>query len=137
MMKLKSLIPMLNVSNIAKSLEFYENALGFQVVSDPKAVEEWRWATIRSGNTELMLSETETNIGLEAPIDPQESTKWPVIVYFYPDSVVQLYQHVENCGYLPTPLITTFYGMKEFSIQDPDGHMLSFGEDSIEESKSK
>ena len=122
---------MLNVSNINKSLEFYEKALGFKVVSDPKAVNEWRWATIRSGNTELMLSETETDIGLEIPMDPQESTKWPVIFYFYPDNVSQLHQHVNDCGYLPTPLINTIYGMKEFSVQDPDGHMLSFGEDAI------
>ena len=132
-MKLKNLIPMLNVSDINGSLSFYEQALGFKVVSDPKAVEEWRWATIRSGETELMLSETETDVGLKSPIDPQESTHWPSIFYFYPDSVSQLYEHIKRCGYVPTPLIDTIYGMKEFSIQDPDGHMLSFGEDSIEE----
>lgn len=124
---------MLNVSDINKSLKFYEEALGFKVVSDPNAVEEWRWATIQSGETELMLAETETDIGLEAPIDPQENTKWPSIFYFYPDSVNQLHEHIKKCGYMPTPLIRTIYGMKEFSIQDPDGHMLSFGEDAIQE----
>ncbi|MBW9270349.1 MAG: VOC family protein [Candidatus Thiodiazotropha sp. (ex. Lucinisca nassula)] len=133
-MRLKALIPMLNVSDIGKSLSFYENALGFTVVSDPKAVHEWRWATIRSGDTELMLSETETDIGLDQSIDPQESTQWPVIFYFYPDNVRQLHQHIKNCGYVPTSLIDTIYGMREFSIQDPDGHMLSFGEDADEAS---
>jgi len=132
-MKLKSLIPMLNVSNIDKSLSFYEEALGFQVISDPKAVDEWRWATIRSGDTKLMLSETETDVGLQIGIDPQENTKWPAIFYFYPEDVCQLHLHVKNCGYLPTPVMNTFYGMKEFSIQDPDGHMLSFGEDAVAE----
>ena len=132
-MRLKNLIPMLNVSDINKSLRFYEEALGFKIVSDPKAIEEWRWATIQSGETELMLSETETDIELEAPIDPQESTKWPSIFYFYPDNVNQLHEHIKKRGYIPTPLIVTIYGMKEFSIQDPDGHMLSFGEDAIED----
>ncbi len=123
---------MLNVSNIFNSIEFYEKALSFKVVSDPKLVEEWRWATIRSGKTELMLSETDTNIPLKMPIDPHQSTAWPSIFYFYPEDVNQLYQHVKDCGYQPTPLINTIYAMKEFSIQDPDGHMLSFGEDANE-----
>ncbi|MCG7900527.1 MAG: VOC family protein [Candidatus Thiodiazotropha weberae] len=123
---------MLNVSNIKRSLSFYEDAFGFKVVSDPNAVEAWRWATIQSGNTELMLSETETDIGLEYPIDPQQSTQWPTIFYFYPDNVKKLYDHVVRRGYKPTPLIHTIYGMREFSIQDPDGHMLSFGEDAEE-----
>ena len=131
-MNLQRLIPMLNVSDIENSLSFYSDALGFKVVSDPKAVEEWRWATIQSGNTELMLSETETDIGLERPIDPQKSTQWPTIFYFYPDNVKQLHDHIVKRGYKPTPLINTIYGMREFSIQDPDGHMLSFGEDAEE-----
>ena len=132
-MKLKNLIPMLNVNDIKTSLGFYESALDFKVVSDPSAVEEWRWATIRSGETEIMLSESETDLGLVKKIDPHECTTWPVIFYFYPDNVTQLYQHIKDCGYHPTSLTTTIYGMKEFSIQDPDGHMLSFGEDAIDE----
>ncbi len=134
-MRLNNLIPMLNVNDINKSLSFYEDALGFKIVSDPNAVEEWRWATIRSGETELKKKKTETDLGLEVAIDPQESTKWPSILYFYPDNVNRLHEHIKQCGHLPTPIINTIYGMKEFSIQDPDGHVLSFGEDFVESSK--
>ena len=35
-------------------------------------------------------------------------------------------------GYQPTPLQVTIYGMREFSLTDPDGHMLSFGQDEVE-----
>ena len=35
-------------------------------------------------------------------------------------------------GYQPTPLQVTSYGMHEFSLVDPDGHMLSFGQDEVE-----
>jgi catechol 2,3-dioxygenase-like lactoylglutathione lyase family enzyme len=102
---------MLNVSNIENSLEFYQKALGFNVVSDPAAASDWRWATIRSGNTELMLSETgrrpiEPEIG-----DPHVDTK-----------------HVIAQGYKPTPLEVTAYRMREFSLIDPDGHVLSCGQ---------
>ncbi|RDE24284.1 hypothetical protein DV711_01455 [Motiliproteus coralliicola] len=127
-MKLTNMIPMLNISQIETSLEFYKAALGFEVVSDPTAVDEWRWATIRSGETELMLSETSYPLGLQQPVDPQQSTCWPTIFYFYPDNVESLHQHLTTLGYHPTALIETIYGMREFSLQDPDGHMLSFGE---------
>lgn len=120
---------MLNVSNLESSLVFYEEALGFEVVSPPEGIQEWRWATIRSGETELMLSETEHELGLEKGTNPQESISWPAIFYFYPDNVTDLYNHVVTQGFQPTPLESTFYGMKEFSLQDPDGHMLSFGQD--------
>lgn len=129
-MALKQLIPMLNISNIEESLTFYNTALSFEVVSDLAAVKEWRWATIRSGNTELMLSETESPPQFEKGIDPQQSVNWPTIFYFYPDNVAQLHKHLLDNGYIPTAIVNTIYGMKEFSIQDPDGHMLSFGEDS-------
>ena len=46
----------MNISNIEQSLAFYSAALGFEAVSDPAAVQEWRWATIRSGDTEPINS---------------------------------------------------------------------------------
>ena len=64
LMKFTNLIPMLNVSNIETSLDFYERALGFQIVSSIKAIKEQRWTTIRSEDTELMLSESQCDLGL-------------------------------------------------------------------------
>jgi uncharacterized glyoxalase superfamily protein PhnB len=127
--KLKCLVPMLNVSNIEKSLRFYEEAFGFEVISDPKMVQKWKWATIRSGDTELMISESEGNPNLEMGINSHSNSNWPCVYYFHPDSVEALYDHVIKCGYKPTALEITFYGMNEFSIQDPDGHLLSFGQE--------
>ena len=129
-MKLKHLVPMLNVSNIDDSLDFYQQACGFEVVSDPAAVRDWRWASIRSGYTELMLSES-GQAAVETKIsDPHVDSNWPAIFYFYPDDVVGLYAYVIAQGFKPTPLVVTTYGMREFSLIDPDGHVLSFGQDS-------
>ncbi len=132
-MKLTKLIPMLNVSNLEASLDFYQRSLNFQVVSPKEALEEWRWGVIRSGDTELMLSETQTDLGLTRNIDPEHDTSWPTIFYFYPDDIESLYEHVTRSGFKATPLVVTFYGMKEFSLQDPDGHLLTFGQDVDEE----
>ena len=128
-MPLKQLIPMLNVADIDASLDFYRRALDFEIVSDPEIVPEWRWATIRSGATELMLSETGSPPSRATGIDPHANTAWPVIFYFYPDDVSALHARVTAEGYAPTDVAVTIYGMREFSLQDPDGHLLSFGED--------
>ena len=128
-MNLTNLIPMLNVSNIETSLDFYRRALGFEVVSPTDAVKEWRWATIRSGDTELMLAETHGGLELKKGIDPHANTNWPAIFYFYPDDVSALHAHVTQLRFKPTALEITCYGMREFSLQDPDGHLLSFGQD--------
>ena len=130
-MKLKNLIPMLNVSDIQTSITFYKSALEFDIVSDPAKVTEWKWATIRSGNVELMLSES-GGTSMKGVTDSHASSEWPCVYYFYPDDVTTLHSHLVKNGYKPTALKTTFYGMKEFSIQDPDGHLLNFGQDEIE-----
>jgi catechol 2,3-dioxygenase-like lactoylglutathione lyase family enzyme len=120
---------MLNVRDIKASLEFYREALDFRVVSSAAAVQDWRWATIRSGWTELMLSQTETPPQPIADVDPHANTAWPAIFYLYPDDVAHLYAQVIARGFKPTALKVTVYGMREFSLADPDGHLLSFGQD--------
>lgn len=129
MAKLINVIPLLNVANLEASLNFYDKALGFEVVSPAEAIQEWRWATIRSGDTELMLSEAQGDFRLKQGIDPHQDTSWPMILYFYPDNVDELYHHVVAQGFKAYPVQVTVYGMREFSMQDPDGHMLSFGQD--------
>lgn len=128
-MTFKNMIPMLNVSQLETSLEFYEKALGFQVVSPTEAIASWRWANIRSGNVELMLSESDCEMSLKQGIHPHEDTSWPCIYYFYPNNIGELHKQLIQQGFSPTRLEVTDYGMREFSLQDPDGHMLSFGED--------
>lgn len=78
---------MLNVSNLEVSSEFYRSALGFEVVSPEKALRESRWAVIRSGDTELVLSETDTEIRLRKGGASNSNISCPMIFCFYPDVV--------------------------------------------------
>ena len=126
-MALKNLIPLLNVSDIEASLEFYRDAFDFAVVSNPAAVKQWGW--IRSGRTQTILSQTGSPLRPGPRVNPHSSNAWPVIFYFYPDDVARLYAQVIARGFEPSALQDTVYGMREFSLQDPDGHMLSFGQE--------
>lgn len=125
-MKLNALHPMLSVADINNSLEFYERALGFERLNTDKELEEWKWAHIKSGNVALMLSQS------GSPVHPEGEHDFNVLFYFYPDDVEALHAKLSEAGFPVTELTVTFYGMKEFLLKDPDGHLLSFGQHSDE-----
>jgi catechol 2,3-dioxygenase-like lactoylglutathione lyase family enzyme len=54
----KRLTPMLNVADIERSLNFYMEALGLELVTSRAVVQQWRWAHLRLGACDLMLSES-------------------------------------------------------------------------------
>lgn len=126
-MKLQQLVPMLKVSDIHRSLQFYQEVAGFTRVSSAEALEKWNWAEIRSGDVVLMLAQSCDDAAISVVDEDEES--WPTIFYFYPDDVETLYEHVKGLGCQVDELCTTFYGMREFSVRDPDGHLLSFGQE--------
>ena len=124
---------MLAVSDIRRSLDFYRDALGFELVSEADKVDEWNWCTLRHGGSdsnkvELMLAGTEDGPQLLAQVKNAEH-HFSAIYYFYPDDVRALHKDLSSKSYELTPLEETFYGMLEFTMKDPDGHMLSFGQD--------
>jgi catechol 2,3-dioxygenase-like lactoylglutathione lyase family enzyme len=131
-MRIKRLTPMLNVSDIERSLDFYQKLAGFELVSPRETVAQWRWAWIKSGDGELMLSESG---GPATRVDQSDSSRdegWPAIYYFYPENVVDLHTEVKRQEFQVSDLRVTFYGMKEFEVQDPDGHILWFGQETDE-----
>ena len=131
-MRIKRLTPMLNVSDIERSLDFYQKVAGFELASPREAVERWRWAWIKSGACELMLSESGGPAIRVDQLDPSEDEGWPAIYYFYPGDVVALHAEVKRKAIPVSDLRVTFYGMKEFEVRDPDGHILWFGQSTDE-----
>ncbi len=122
-MELKKMTCMIQVKDINKSLEFYEGLLDFKMVSTEEQLKDWKWAFIQSGGVELMLSESDC---VENPKGEHEFT---ACYYFYPDDVEAFHERIKTSGYKVSELEITFYKMKEFSLRDPDGHLLSFGQD--------
>jgi uncharacterized glyoxalase superfamily protein PhnB len=65
-------------------------------------------------------------------MDPARDGGWPAIYYFYPENVVDLHAEVKRKELQASDLRATFYGMKEFEVRDPDGHILWFGQETDE-----
>ena len=129
-MTLARLTPMLHVADVQRSLGFYRDHLGFTLVSPESALRDFHWAHIRRDGVDLMLAG-----GLEGgPLRRPGATgaDWPVMFYFYPDDVESLHRALGSRGVDVGKLCVTVYRMKEFSCLDPDGHLLTFGQDTNE-----
>lgn len=119
-MKLASMVPMVCVSDVARSVEFYRQALGFQVLNTYEHEGQLNWVFLRSGRVELML------VAAEAPFGSRQVRD--VILYFYPGQIEALHAELSQQGFPVSELSDTFYGMKEFRLEDPDGYELCFGQ---------
>ena len=115
-MKMRRLVPMLPVSSMPASVDFYRK-LGFSVEQRNDA---WRWAMLCFGECRLMLDES---------INVHPAAARPCVLYLYPDDVVRYHEQVRRNGLALPDLEATFYGMTEFRIEDPDGNRLWIGQD--------
>ena len=118
-MKLERLIPMLPVSDISRSITFYEK-LGFTI---EKRNDEWRWAMLRFDDCRLMVDQSIN----QHPDAPRQG-----VIYLYPDNIYEYHQRVRAAGLDIPDLGTTFYGLTEFRLDDPDGNRLWIGQNRAE-----
>ncbi len=112
---MERLIPMLPVADIGRSIEFYEK-LGFEVENRR---DEWRWAMLRFGECRLMVDQS-VNVH---PGMPRSG-----VIYFYFDDIEAFHADIRAKGLDVPDLETTFYGMTEFRLDDPDGNHLWIGQ---------
>ena len=114
-MRMTRLVPMLPVRNMPASVAFYRK-LGFEVENRNDG---WRWAMLSFGDCRLMVDES---------IDAHPGLPRSGVLYLYPDDVVAYHALLRDNGVAVPPLDTTFYEMKEFRIDDPDGNRLWIGQ---------
>jgi catechol 2,3-dioxygenase-like lactoylglutathione lyase family enzyme len=124
-----AIAPYLLVEDVERSLAFYRDRLGFRVagsVGKPPV-----FAIVIRDSVEIMLKRGE-------PEELERQRQWQAAV-LPGDSAWQAYitlsgieEYFQSC--LPAgvtmrrTLCQTDYGMSEFEIVDPDGHVLCFGE---------
>jgi catechol 2,3-dioxygenase-like lactoylglutathione lyase family enzyme len=119
--------PMLMVLDLKETIDFYTDLLGFEVTGTYPEGEEPFWAEVTAGDVRLMFS-------YDAPHthdDGEEHLPEALFngsLYFHPaEALEELHARVrskwDRCG----DIMTQPYGMKEFTLQDPNGYYLTFG----------
>ncbi|MBB5877994.1 MULTISPECIES: bleomycin resistance protein [Xanthomonas] len=117
-MTFTALTPMLRCADLATALAFYTDTLAFRLDGGAVAT---GWVSLRHGPLALMLAAQHTEADTTAASTASS-------LYFRTDEVDAWWQRLQPHGRIVYPLQDFAYGMREFALRDPDGHLLQFGQ---------
>ena len=115
-MKTQSLVPMISVVDVERSIAFYRH-LGFDVGNTFACEGETKpsWAWLQSGEAQLMLS------AASQPI----ADKPTFLFYVYTEDVATARASLLDASLSPGEITTPFYAPRgEFEVVDPDGYVI-------------
>lgn len=125
---IQSLVPLVQVYDMPRSIAFYRDVLGFEVAStsNPDASSDvCDWCLLRQGRAELML-----NTRYESDQRPPESQHVPqqedVTLYMGCPDVDEAYAYLKSKGCRANVPADAPYGMRQLYVRDPDDLQLCF-----------
>lgn len=120
--------PMLATGNMDDTLAFYCGTLGFELGDKFESSGVISWCELTLGSVALMFTQHETHTDTPGAREIFSQTS----IALYVRDVEALYEELASQGLEVSPIRVTFYGMKEFDVQDPTGYTLLIGEPSSE-----
>lgn len=117
-MKFRGLIPMIRTPDLADTIDFYVENLGFKRA---ECSEEWGWAVIARDSVSLMIALPNEHMPFSEPA-------FTGSFYIRVDDVDSLWKSVRNKLSICYPLEDFPYGMREFAAFDNNGYLLQFGQ---------
>jgi len=122
-----SVTPNLIVRDIARSTAFYRDVLGFAIKQTVPDAEPFVFVWLERDGVPVFLNDlaAAAHDYPEAASLPQGGT---AALFFVITGVDALHAVVAPRAKVIMPLKTQFYGMREFAVTDPDGHIITFAE---------
>ena len=114
-----AIMPVLKVSDLRRSIDWYSEVLGFQPQAVAAGDGGGEYCFVREGDIELLLS-TRPHLG--------GTPSFTGTLYFRVAGVVELYDAVRGRAEVVWPLEDQEYGTREFGARDPDGYVLAYAE---------
>ena len=127
MTRFTSITPNLLVRDVAKSTAFYRDVLGFTMGETVPEKEPFVFVWMKRDDVSVFLNDITA-----AAHDYPEAAKLPpggtATMFFIVSGVDAYYDQVASKAKVIMPIKTQFYGMREFAVTDPDGHIITFAE---------
>jgi lactoylglutathione lyase len=127
MPQFKKLTPNLLVANVERSLAFYVDTLGFARGMTVPDASPFVFAAATSGNVEIFFNDAATAVK-EYPAFAGKPIGATGTMFIELEGVDALHERIKSSVTITMPLVTQFYGMREFAILDPDGYVITFAE---------
>jgi uncharacterized glyoxalase superfamily protein PhnB len=124
----KKLTPNLLVANVERSLAFYEDVLGFERGMSVPEQSPFVFASVTGGSVEIFFNDAAAAIK-EYPGFGGKPLGASGTMFVEIEGVDALHDRLKAAGVpIVMPLVTQFYGMREFAIEDPDGYVITFAQ---------
>lgn len=119
--------PLLMVFDMPRSLAFYRDVLGWEVVQSAGPEGDTGWALLSGAGVEIMLNtQYELPDRPPAPDPARVAAHADTILYLGAPDPDAVYAHLRERGVdLPPPAMTG-YGFRAVTVTDPDGYGLCF-----------
>ena len=121
------LTPNLIVENVERSLAFYVDVLGFTRGFTVPDQSPFVFASVSSGAVEIFFNEKAAAVH-EYPAFGGKPIGLTGTLYIETSDVDAWHERLRSNVPIVMPLVTQFYGAKEFAIADPDGYVITFAE---------
>ena len=133
-LQLAGLTPLLQVFDMNEAVRFYRDVLGFEMVTASPVIEAaegryFHWCWLRLGPVEVML-----NTAYDADERPaaRDQARWrghgDAGLFLGCPDVDAAHAHLVAHGVEAAAPTVAPYGLKRFTIRDPDGYLLTFQE---------
>src|SRR6266851_9594934 len=122
-MNVKRITPVLLVKEIEPLVPFWVERLGFAKTIEVPDGNKLGFVAFQKGLAEVMY-QTYSSVEKDAPKEVADSArKGPTYLYMEVDNLDAVLAAMKDVK-IVMPVRTAFYGMKEFSVQDPGGHFI-------------
>jgi len=130
----KKLTPNLVVASVERSLAFYEDVLGFERGMTVPEQSPFVFGSVTSGTVEVFFNDAAT-AQKEYPAFAGKPIGATGTLFIEMDgspesgsNIDALHDRIKSRAKVTMPLVTQFYGMREFAIEDPDGYVITFAQ---------
>ncbi|MDP1570388.1 MAG: VOC family protein [Vicinamibacterales bacterium] len=122
-----AITPNLIVRDIDASLRFYRDVLGFTVTTTVPDAPPFVFVWLERDGVPVFLNDAAT-VDHDLPGAGQRPPGGTATLFFAVTGVDAYHALIAPQVTVIMPIKTQFYGMREFAIEDPDGHIITFAE---------
>ena len=127
MARFTSVTPNLIVSDIARSTAFYRDVLGFSIKETVPEAAPFVFVWLGRDDVSVFLNDAKT-AAHDLPLVADRAFGGTATLFIIVTNVDDLHAVVAPHAPMVMELKTQFYGMREFAVTDPDGHIITFAE---------
>jgi uncharacterized glyoxalase superfamily protein PhnB len=126
-MNVKKITPVLLVDQIEPILPFWIDRLGFTKAIEVPDGNKLAFVDFQKGGVEVMY-QTYASVEKDAPPEMRAAARrGPTYLYLEVDNLDAVLATMKDVNKV-MPERTAFYGMREFAVQDPAGHFITFAQ---------